>query len=486
MKLIQKLSALTLLPLVLGTAAQAQSYSVNDLGTLGGQYGTITGLNNSGQVVGTVYIQDKGNVTVLTRPGGAGPYKTFGLNVYFHGHGINSVGEVAGQLINSTLHSHAALSGPQGSGVPKDLGSLGGDFSFGIGVNSSGQVSGTSRLYNNTQHAFLSGPNGGPLKDLGTLGGAYSNGAGVNDLGQVSGTSDTSASSPQFSVQHAFLSGPNGGPLKDLGLLGATGSITDSTLNSQSYRVNQHGQVTGSSQIVAGFGIHAFLSGPNGGTPLQDLGTLSGDYSGGEDVNASGQVVGLSTYPGSTGQYDTHAFLYSGGVMTDLNSLIPQDSGIILTEGLAISNSGYILATGSVGGASHTILLTLGAVPPVNTGPKLSFSIVASQATDTLGTRYFAITTTNTGGNYADQVEITGVSINGIIPPTSDIHNVLPTIKNLLPVSGSQTNTFVCSVTPGTTRAVVTLGGDYIDPRTGGLGHFSGSLRVALPLPAAN
>ena len=486
MKLIQKLSALTLLPLVLGTAAQAQSYSVNDLGTLGGQYGTITGLNNSGQVVGTVYIQDKGNVTVLTRPGGAGPYKTFGLNVYFHGHGINSVGEVAGQLINSTLHSHAALSGPQGSGVPKDLGSLGGDFSFGIGVNSSGQVSGTSRLYNNTQHAFLSGPNGGPLKDLGTLGGAYSNGAGVNDLGQVSGTSDTSASSPQFSVQHAFLSGPNGGPLKDLGLLGATGSITDSTLNSQSYRVNQHGQVTGSSQIVAGFGIHAFLSGPNGGTPLQDLGTLSGDYSGGEDVNASGQVVGLSTYPGSTGQYDTHAFLYSGGVMTDLNSLIPQDSGIILTEGLAISNSGYILATGSVGGASHTILLTLGAAPPVNTGPKLSFSIVASQATDTLGTRYFAITTTNTGGNYADQVEITGVSINGIIPPTSDIHNVLPTIKNLLPVSGSQTNTFVCSVTPGTTRAVVTLGGDYIDPRTGGLGHFSGSLRVALPLPAAN
>ena len=124
--------------------------------------------------------------------------------------------------------------------------------------------------------------------------------------------------------------------------------------------------------------------------------------------------------------------------------------------------------------------------PPINTGPKLSFSVIASRPTDTLGTRYFAITTTNTGGNYADQVEITGVSINGIIPPTSDIHNVLPTIKNLLPVSGSQTNTFVCSVTPGTTRAVVTLGGDYIDPRTGGLGHFSGSLRVALPLPAAN
>ena len=58
MKLLQKLSLLTLLPLVLGTAAQAQSYSVRDLETLGGLYGTVTGLNNSGQVVGTVYIQD--------------------------------------------------------------------------------------------------------------------------------------------------------------------------------------------------------------------------------------------------------------------------------------------------------------------------------------------------------------------------------------------------------------------------------------------
>jgi len=485
MKLVQKLSLLTLLPLVLGTAVEAQSYSVRDLETLGGQYGTVTGLNNSGQVVGTVYIQDKGNITVLTRPGGAGPYKTLELN-FFHGVSVNTLGQVAGQITNSTAHSHASLTGPQGSGIPKDLGSLGGDFSFAIGVNSSGQVSGTSRLSNNTQHAFLSGPNGGPLKDLGTLGGAYCYGVGVNDLGQVSGTSDTSASSPQFSVQHAFLSGPNGGPLKDLGLLGATGSITDSTLNSQSRGVNQRGQVTGSSQIVASFGIHAFLSGPNGGTPLQDLGTLSGDYSGGEDVNASGQVVGLSTYPGSTGQYDTHAFLYSGGVMTDLNSLIPQDSGIILTEGLAISNSGYILATGIVGGATHTILLTLGAAPPINTGPKLSFSVVASQAVDTIGTRSFTIKTTNTGGNDADQVEITGVTVNGVVPPASDIHNVLPTIKNLLPVSVSQTNTFVCSVTPGTTRAIVTLGGDYIDPKTGGLGHFSGTLRVTLPLPAAN
>ena len=124
--------------------------------------------------------------------------------------------------------------------------------------------------------------------------------------------------------------------------------------------------------------------------------------------------------------------------------------------------------------------------PPVNLGPKLSFSVVASRPTDNIGTRYFVITTTNTGGTYADQVEITGVSINGIIPPTSDIHNGLPTIKNLLTPGSSQTNTFVVGVTPGMTRAVVTLGGDYLDPNTGGLGHFSGSLRVALPPPAAN
>ena len=48
---------------------------------------------------------------------------------------------------------------------------------------------------------------------------------------------------------------------------------------------------------------------------IQDLGTLGGTYSEGFGINASGQVVGDTATASGSG----HAFLYSGGVMFDLN-----------------------------------------------------------------------------------------------------------------------------------------------------------------------
>src|SRR5262249_1701998 len=48
---------------------------------------------------------------------------------------------------------------------------------------------------------------------------------------------------------------------------------------------------------------------------ITDLGTLGGSYSEAFGINASGQVVGDSGTPTSSG----HAFVYSGGQMSDLN-----------------------------------------------------------------------------------------------------------------------------------------------------------------------
>ena len=50
---------------------------------------------------------------------------------------------------------------------------------------------------------------------------------------------------------------------------------------------------------------------------VTDLGSLGGGSSVGLDINNSGQVTGYSTLPSGA----THAFLYSGGVMTDLGTL---------------------------------------------------------------------------------------------------------------------------------------------------------------------
>jgi probable HAF family extracellular repeat protein len=112
--------------------------------------------------------------------------------------------------------------------------------------------------------------------------------------------------------------------LKDLGTLG--GAI------SQGQGVNDSGQVTRFSGIpTSSTAAHAFLSGPDGG-PLKDLGTLGGTSSSATAVNDSGQVVGYSLIARGA----LHPFLYSGGQMLDLNSLIDPGSGFTLGE----ANSG--------------------------------------------------------------------------------------------------------------------------------------------------
>ena len=120
--------------------------------------------------------------------------------------------------------------------------------------------------------------------------------------------------------------------LTDLGTLGGNFSV--------GLGVNASGQVVGLSTRASG-DDHAFLSGPNGG-PLQDLGTLGGIFSEGLGVNASGQVVGDSSTAGRA----NHAFLFSGGVLTDLNTLIAPGSGFELESAAGISDTGFITGYG--------------------------------------------------------------------------------------------------------------------------------------------
>ncbi len=64
---------------------------------------------------------------------------------------------------------------------------------------------------------------------------------------------------------------------------------------------------------------------------IKDLGTLGGPNSCAEDINDNGQAVGAAQEP--TGA--THAFLYDGKTMIDLNALIDPASGWTLVgEGL--------------------------------------------------------------------------------------------------------------------------------------------------------
>jgi probable HAF family extracellular repeat protein len=89
----------------------------------------------------------------------------------------------------------------------------------------------------------------------------------------------------------------------------------------------------------------------------KDLGTLGlgGTNSVGSAVNAAGQVAGYLDTAGGP----SHAFLYSGGQMLELNELIAPGSGFTLEIAFGISDTGYITGEGAAPGEqTHPFLLT--------------------------------------------------------------------------------------------------------------------------------
>jgi probable HAF family extracellular repeat protein len=356
------MTGLALMALAVSAAGEARpakagtAYTLKDLGTLGGANSFARGVNNSGQVAGWSDVPGGATHAFLSGPGG-GPLQDLGTLLggsNSQGWAVNNSGQVAGWSDVPGGFRHAFLSDP-GGGALKDLGTFVGFFSnsVGYGVNDSGQVAGAVDTRLGVTEAFLSGPGGGPLNyaSPGGILGYWSVGWAVNASGQVTGGSY---------LDNAFLSGPNGGGGKSLGTLFSS----DNTTTSVGYAVNASGQVTGASQIGGNFPSnstqHAFLSGPGGG-PLKDLGTFpGGTNSFGFGVNDSGQVVGFSDIAGGA----DHAFLYSGGQMFDLNSLIAPGSGFTLVQALGISDTGYITGYGTAAdGTTHAFLLTPLSVP---------------------------------------------------------------------------------------------------------------------------
>jgi probable HAF family extracellular repeat protein len=66
-------------------------------------------------------------------------------------------------------------------------------------------------------------------------------------------------------------------------------------------------------------------------------------------------IVGNADLAGDT---VNHAFIYTNGKMTDLNTLIPANSGWELDTASAINDNGWIVGQGSINGQYHGFLLT--------------------------------------------------------------------------------------------------------------------------------
>jgi probable HAF family extracellular repeat protein len=172
------------------------------------------------------------------------------------------------------------------------------------GLNASGEVTGTAQ---GVEYAFLY--NGTTVQNLGTLGGDDSFGYAINDSGEVTGASHTTGNG----ALDAFLY--NGTTMLDLGRFGQDESF--------GYGINASGEVTGASDTPSG-SVHAFLY---NGTRMLDLGTLGGFESAGYAINAHGTVTGFS-YTNPINNGPGHAFLYNGTTMLDLGALDGDTFGV--------------------------------------------------------------------------------------------------------------------------------------------------------------
>jgi probable HAF family extracellular repeat protein len=265
--------------------------------------------------------------------------------------GINNNGQVVGWSTTASGYTHAFL---YSGGAMTDLGTLpGGSSSEAYGINNNGQVVGWSYTSSGATHAFVY--SGGAMTNLGTLAGCSSSAAyGINDNGQVVGSSSGGTT-------NAFLY--SGGQMTNLGHLPVSPPqwpIFMPVIGAAAYGINNNGQVVGCSYTGSMMSRNPYVAFLYSGGVWTDLGALPGySQSFASGINSNGQVVGYLYTMSLFGSASYDAFLYSGGTMVDLNTLIPANSGWDLEYASAINDNGQICGYGTnPSGQTDAFLLT--------------------------------------------------------------------------------------------------------------------------------
>jgi probable HAF family extracellular repeat protein len=124
------------------------------------------------------------------------------------------------------------------------------------------------------------------------------------------------------------------GTVTDLGNLGGVAGGGGNT----AFKINNRGQVVGHMGRADG-PAHAYLWSKE--TGMQDLGTLPGDFTSvALGINEDGDIVGISL----DAEFNPRAYVrLDGGMMVDLNSLIPADSPLFLFDAPSINSRKEII-----------------------------------------------------------------------------------------------------------------------------------------------
>jgi probable HAF family extracellular repeat protein len=320
----------TLVPL--GPIASATTYTVTDLGTLGGSQSVATAINARGDVVGWstlagetarhafLYQSRSRRLIDLDPRGVSGASSALAMN---------DRGRVAGDIaaVGGGGTSHAALFV---RGRIIDLGTpLGFSSASAVAINHAGDTLIQAATGLDFVQGFL-------LHHGHTVAVPIMYAYGLNDRREAVG-----AVGPRRFAQAVVL-GRNGVSDVVPGLDAARMSVATA--------VNARGDVAGGYTGIDGSTGGAFLE--RGGV-FTDLGTLRGAISNAPvafALNSHDQVVGVSF--GIAVGFE-HAFLYDAQLdppMQDLNDLIPPDTGIVLNQATGINDRGSIAVIGTANG----------------------------------------------------------------------------------------------------------------------------------------
>ncbi len=325
----------------------AQSYTVTDLGTLSGSTSYTSAISDAGQVVGDAETSGGDNHATLFSGNGSGntDLGTLGGSTSY-AYAINDSSQIVGVAQSSSGDYYGTLFSGTGSGNTNLGGShvTGGQDSSAYAINNSGQIVG---LVGEVATLFSGNGSGNT-----SLGGGIA--LAINDSSQIVGEA-AGAHNPQQAVLFA-----NNGS-------GDTYLSNNQAVDNIAFGNNNLGQVVGA-EIGADYKTYqATLFGQDGGQHVDFLNGVGGSsyFSDSYAINDAGEIAGTMQID-SAG--DTHGFLYVSGTMMDLNSLVsgsPGVSDITVNQGRVLNNWGQIAAVGTVAG--NQVALMLNPVSPVTT-----------------------------------------------------------------------------------------------------------------------
>lgn len=381
---------------LLSTPRPVTRYNVTDLGPVGGPPAQPYVMTDNGLLSGAATAQDgtlhavlwyKGFKSDLGSPG-LGGLNSLALGVNNRAQIVGSAeaaspdgtGEDFCGLKANGFPSNGAACVPflwqYGSITPlPTLGGVNGQASW---INNRGEIVGTAENFKldptcHSPQKFQFKPviwENGQIEELPTFGSDVNGYAfSINDSGQAVGASgdctELQGNGTYLAARHALLW--QTGTVTNLGTLGGTGN----GMGIIALGINNQGQAVGASDLAGDQTFHGFVWSRE--TGMQDVGTLPGDVaSGALAINDAGEVIGIS----ADKEFNLTAFVRQpGGVLTDLNSLIPANSPLSLILACSINSQGEIAGLGvNKAGDVHAFKST-----PIDTAAENEMGVPLSQ-----------------------------------------------------------------------------------------------------------